>query len=100
MTTSATERVRGFTYGAGASAETVGAEHLCMNVLPVPVGGRAKAHYHRGSKISSYLLNGECAVAGGEPRANPTCATRRSFLRFCGRRRESDQLVRRLAGPI
>ena len=31
---------------------------------------------------------------------SPTCATRRSFLRFCGRRRESDQLVRRLAGPI
>ena len=58
MTTSATERVRvigpgqtyvgkqGFTYGAGASAETVGAQHVCMNILPVPVGGRAKVHYH------------------------------------------------------
>jgi uncharacterized RmlC-like cupin family protein len=46
----ATERVRvvgpggtyvgkqGFTYGAGASAETVGAEHICMNVLPMPPG--------------------------------------------------------------
>jgi len=65
---------QGFTYGAGASAETVGAEHICMNVLPVPVGGRAKAQYHRGIETISYLLNGECAVAGGEPRAKRRAA--------------------------
>ena len=53
METSATERVRvvgpgqtyigkqGSTYGAGASSETVGAEHICMNVLPMPDGRRA-----------------------------------------------------------
>jgi len=76
--TDATERVRviapgqtyvgkqGFTYGAGASAETVGAEHVCMNVLPVPVGGRAKTHYHRGIETISYLLDGECSVYYGE----------------------------------
>jgi uncharacterized RmlC-like cupin family protein len=78
MTTSATERVsvigpgrtyigrQGFTYRAGASAETVGAEHVCMNVLPVPVGGRAKAHYHLGIETICYLLDGECAVYYGE----------------------------------
>src|ERR1017187_7631218 len=33
---------QGFTYGAGASAETVGAKHICMNVLPMPPGARAK----------------------------------------------------------
>lgn len=27
---------QGFTYGAGASAETVGAQKVCMNVLPMP----------------------------------------------------------------
>ena len=60
MAISATERVRviepgrtyvgkqGFTYGAGASAETVGAQRICMNILPMPDGARAKAHYHRG----------------------------------------------------
>ena len=31
---------QGFTYGAGASAETVGAERICMNVLPMPAGAR------------------------------------------------------------
>lgn len=78
MTTSATERVRviqpgqtyvgkqGFAYGAGASAETVGAEHICLNVLPMPAGARAKVHYHRGIETIAYLLEGECAVYYGE----------------------------------
>ncbi len=78
MTTSDAERVRviapgqtyvgkqGFTYRAGASAETVGAQQICMNVLPVPVGGRAKVHYHRGIETIAYLLEGECAVYYGD----------------------------------
>ena len=78
METSATERVRvvgpgqtyigkqGFTYGAGASSETVGAERICMNVLPMPDGRRANAHYHRGVETISYLLEGNCAVYYGE----------------------------------
>jgi hypothetical protein len=51
---SATERVRaiepggsyvskqGFTYGAGAFAETVGAKRICMNLLAMPDGTRAR----------------------------------------------------------
>jgi uncharacterized RmlC-like cupin family protein len=82
MPNSATERVRvigpgqhyvgkqGFTYGAGASAETVGAEHVCMNILPMPDGARAKAHYHEGVETIAYLLEGECAVYYG---ANLEC---------------------------
>jgi uncharacterized RmlC-like cupin family protein len=78
VTTSAAERVRvigpgqtyvgkqGFTYGAGASAETVGAQHVCMNILPVPVGGRAKVHYHQGIETIAYLLDGECALYYGD----------------------------------
>jgi uncharacterized RmlC-like cupin family protein len=77
MMTSATERVRviqpgqtyvgmqGFTYGAGASQETVGAKHVCMNVLPMPAGARAKAHYHRDIETIAYLLEGECTVYYG-----------------------------------
>jgi uncharacterized RmlC-like cupin family protein len=78
VTTSDAERVRvigpgqtyagkqGFTYGAGASAETVGAEHVCMNILPVPAGGRAKVHYHQGIETIAYLLDGECVVHYGD----------------------------------
>lgn len=78
MTVSATDRVcvvrpgqtyegkQGFTYGAGVSAATAGAEHLCMNVLPMPAGARAKVHYHRGVETIAYLLAGECTVYYGE----------------------------------
>jgi uncharacterized RmlC-like cupin family protein len=78
MTASATERVQvirpgqtyvgkqGFVYGAGVSAATTGAEHLCMNVLPMPADAQAKVHYHRGIETIAYLLAGECAVYYGE----------------------------------
>jgi uncharacterized RmlC-like cupin family protein len=52
---------QGFTYGAGASAETVGARQVCMNVLPMRPAARAKAHYHKGIATIAYL-EGECIV--------------------------------------
>ena len=58
--------MQGFTYGAGASRETAGAEHICMNVLPMPDGARAKVHYHRGIETIAYLLDGACTVYYGE----------------------------------
>ena len=78
MTVAATERVQvigpgktyvgkqGFTYGAGASAETVGAEHICMNILPMPSGAQAKVHFHEGIETIAYLLEGACAVHYGD----------------------------------
>ena len=56
---------QGFTYGAGASKETVGAEKICMNVLPMPDGARAKAHYHKDIETIAYMLSGECYVYFG-----------------------------------
>jgi len=89
MTPSAAERVRvispgqtyvgaqGFTYGAGASAETVGAQHVCMNVLPVPIGARAKVHYHRNIETIAYLLDGECVVHYGDRLEHQVCVRAR-----------------------
>ena len=57
---------QGFSYGAGASFETVGAKSICMNVLPMPPGARAKVHYHKGIETIAYLLEGECAVFYGD----------------------------------
>jgi uncharacterized RmlC-like cupin family protein len=57
---------QGFTYGAGASAETVGANRICMNVLPMPNGARANAHYHDHIETIAYMLEGECAVYYGD----------------------------------
>ena len=57
---------QGFSYGAGASTETVGAKQICMNVLPMPPGAKAKVHYHKGIETIAYLLEGECAVYYGD----------------------------------
>ena len=57
---------QGFTYGSGASAETVGAKQICMNVLPMPAGAKAKVHYHEGIETIAYLLQGECIVYYGD----------------------------------
>ncbi len=57
---------QGITYGAGASKETVGAENICMNVMPMPDGARARAHYHDGIETIAYMLEGECAVYYGD----------------------------------
>ena len=66
---------QGLTYTAGASAETVGAKHICMNVLPMPDGTRAKVHFHRGIETIAYLLEGECAVYYGENLEQRTIVT-------------------------
>ena len=60
------EGKQGFTYGAGASAETVGAGKVCMNVLPMPPGAVAKAHYHEGIETIAYMLEGNCRVYYGD----------------------------------
>jgi uncharacterized RmlC-like cupin family protein len=57
---------QGFTYGAGVSAETAGARKVCMNVLPMPPGAVAKAHYHEGIETIAYMLDGDCAVYYGD----------------------------------
>jgi uncharacterized RmlC-like cupin family protein len=46
---------QGFSYSAGASTETVGAKKVCLNVLPVPPGAKAKVHYHKGIETIAYL---------------------------------------------
>jgi uncharacterized RmlC-like cupin family protein len=56
---------QGVTYGAGASAETVGARQVCMNIMPMPPGARARAHYHKGIETIAYMLEGECFVYYG-----------------------------------
>lgn len=57
---------QGFTYGAGVSKETVGAKQICLNVLPMPPGAKAKVHYHDGIETIAYLLEGDCAVYYGD----------------------------------
>ncbi|MEL6964705.1 MAG: hypothetical protein AAFO01_18285 [Pseudomonadota bacterium] len=56
------EGKQGFVDGSGASAETVGSERICMNVVPMPPGAKAKVHYHDKIETIAYLLDGSYAV--------------------------------------
>jgi uncharacterized RmlC-like cupin family protein len=56
---------QGFTYSAGVSAETTGAQQMCMNVLPMPPGAMAKAHYHQGIETMAYIIDGEAVLYYG-----------------------------------
>ena len=58
-------RESGFNYGAGASAEMVGAARMCMKLLPMPPDAIARAHYHEGIETIAYMLEGECLVHCG-----------------------------------
>jgi uncharacterized RmlC-like cupin family protein len=56
---------QGFQYGAGVSSHTTAATRMCMNVLPMPAGARARVHYHQGIETIAYLLEGACSVWHG-----------------------------------
>ena len=53
---------QGFDYRAGVSAETAGATGLCMHLLTIPPGGRAKAHMHASHETAIYMLSGETVM--------------------------------------
>ena len=50
----------------GVSAATTGARGLCMNMVIIPPGGKAEAHYHDGFETAIYLLQGRVETLYGE----------------------------------
>jgi uncharacterized RmlC-like cupin family protein len=57
---------QGFAYFAGISAESAGARGVCMHLLTIPPGGRAKAHLHENHETAIYMLEGETEMWWGE----------------------------------
>lgn len=43
----------------GISAESSGARALCMHVIAIPPGGRARAHLHEDHESAVYMVQGE-----------------------------------------
>jgi uncharacterized RmlC-like cupin family protein len=60
------EGKQGFSYFEGIAAETVGSRALCMHLLTVPPGGRAKAHLHEGHETAIYVLSGRAVMFWGD----------------------------------
>jgi len=50
---------QGFSYFEGIAAETVGAQNICMHLLTIPPGGKAKAHKHENHETAIYVISGE-----------------------------------------
>jgi uncharacterized RmlC-like cupin family protein len=57
---------QGFSYFEGIAAETVGSSGICMHLLTIPPGGRAKAHKHASHETAIYMLSGEAHTWYGE----------------------------------
>jgi uncharacterized RmlC-like cupin family protein len=49
----------GLDYSAGISRESAGSHSLCLQLVRIPPGARARAHYHDGHETAAYVLEGE-----------------------------------------
>ena len=56
---------QGVVYPLRVTTETTGARNLCLTLLPMPPGARAKVHYHARIETMAYLREGECVVYHG-----------------------------------
>ena len=56
---------QGFDYLEGLSRETVGSRGICMHLLTIPPGGRAKAHKHATHETAIYVLSGTTIMYWG-----------------------------------
>ncbi len=52
------EGKQGLSYFAGVSAESAGARGLCMHLLEMPPGARARPHLHEQHETAIYVLSG------------------------------------------
>ena len=57
---------QGLSYFEGIAAETVGATGICMHLLTIPPGARAKAHLHESHETAIYVLSGWAVTYYGE----------------------------------
>ncbi|MBI3967973.1 MAG: cupin domain-containing protein [Chloroflexi bacterium] len=57
---------QGLSYFHGISAESVGSRGICMHLLTIPPGGRAKAHLHENHETAIYMLSGVSEMWYGE----------------------------------
>ena len=57
---------QGFTYLAGLTSATAGSRAICMTLLALPDGARAKTHLHRGIETAAFVIEGEIEMYFGE----------------------------------
>ena len=60
------EGKQGIAFFAGVSSESAGSSGLCMHLLEIPPGGRARSHRHESHETAIYILSGGAVVFSGE----------------------------------
>lgn len=53
-------------YYLGISAQTAGSSNLSMNMVVIPPGAQAEAHYHAGFESAVYVLQGQVETRYGK----------------------------------
>lgn len=53
---------QGLEYFAGVSTQTAGAMGLCLHLVTIPPGGRARPHLHANHESSVYVVSGEAGM--------------------------------------
>lgn len=56
---------QGFSYFEGISRESAGSQSICMHLLTIPPGGRARAHKHATHETAIYVLEGTTIMYWG-----------------------------------
>ena len=56
---------QGMDYFAGVSAESTGATGICMHMLVLPPGGKAKPHFHESHETAIFHLEGSTSFYHG-----------------------------------
>jgi uncharacterized RmlC-like cupin family protein len=56
---------QGLTYFAGLTGATAGSQAICMTVVTLPPGARAKTHLHRDIETAVYVIEGEAEMFFG-----------------------------------
>jgi uncharacterized RmlC-like cupin family protein len=67
---------QGLTYRAGLTGETAGSRGICMTLVTLPPGARAKTHLHERIETAVYVIEGETDMHFGE--ALEECLTGRA----------------------
>lgn len=57
---------QGFDYFEGISKQASGSQAICMHLLTIPAGGRAKAHKHDTHETAIYVLSGHAVMYWGD----------------------------------
>ena len=68
------EGKQGFNYAGGISAESAGSRGICMVLLTIQPGDRAKAHMHEGHETAIFIISGKSVMWYGDRLENHAVA--------------------------